>query len=241
MSLGEQNYKQFARRYAEIAPTKPHNAYYDRPNTLSLLPDVKGLRVLDAGCGPGIYAEWLLDHGAEVVAVDVTPDFVEICRGRLGNRAMVLRADLTKPLGFAADASFDVVLAPLVFDYIEDWSVVFKEFRRILKPGGTFVFSHGHPFADYLLYTEKIAADGNYFDTVLYDFTWKGFGEPHPIIRSYRRPLGEMLNPLIRAGFRIDQVLEPRPTEQMRKADPREYDELMRKPCFLCIRAIKDR
>ncbi|MBZ0289063.1 MAG: methyltransferase domain-containing protein, partial [Anaerolineae bacterium] len=73
-SLGEQNYAPFAHRYAQYAETKPHNAYYDRPATLSLLPDVAGKRVLDAGCGPGIYAEWLVDHGAQVVAFDVTPD-----------------------------------------------------------------------------------------------------------------------------------------------------------------------
>ncbi|WP_279387450.1 hypothetical protein [Rubrobacter taiwanensis] len=30
---------------------------YERPATLSLLPDVAGKRVLDAGCGPGVYSE----------------------------------------------------------------------------------------------------------------------------------------------------------------------------------------
>jgi len=240
-SLGEQNYEQFAQRYADRVVTKPHNAYYDRPNTLSLLPDVKGLRVLDAGCGPGIYAEWLLDHGAMVVAVDVTPAFVEICRRRLGDRATVLRADLTQPLDFAADASFDVVLAPLVFDYIEDWQAVFSEFFRVLKPGGAFVFSAGHPLADYLLYAKHISPDCNYFETRLFEFAWKGFGEPYPVVKSYRRPLGAMLNPLIGAGFAIDRVLEARPAEQMREADPRHYEELMRQPGFLCIRAIKGR
>ena len=239
-SLGEQNYEQFAKRYADHVVTKPHNAYYDRPNTLSLLPDVKGLRVLDAGCGPGLYAEWLADHGADIVAVDVTPDFVEMSRERLGGRATVLRADLTERLDFAEDASFDVVLAPLVLDYIEDWRAVFAEFYRILKPGGSFVFSAGHPFADYLLYTKKISADCNYFDTMLFEFAWKGFGEPYPVIKSFRRPLGGMLNPLIAVGFRIDQVLEARPTEQFREANLRDYEELMRQPGFLCIRAMKD-
>ncbi|MBV8887170.1 MAG: hypothetical protein JO235_24685 [Chroococcidiopsidaceae cyanobacterium CP_BM_RX_35] len=48
-SLGEQNYEQFAERYAAGVETKAHNAYYERPATLSLLPEVQGLQVLDAG------------------------------------------------------------------------------------------------------------------------------------------------------------------------------------------------
>jgi SAM-dependent methyltransferase len=100
-SIGEQNYEQFADRYAARIETKPHNAYYERPATLSLLPDVKDLHVLDAGCGPGIYTAWLLDHGAQVVAIDVTPRMVELTQQRVGSRAQVHCADLTQPLAFA--------------------------------------------------------------------------------------------------------------------------------------------
>ena len=46
-------YERLAEAYSERVETKPHNAYYERPATLGLLPDVEGLRVLDAGCGPG--------------------------------------------------------------------------------------------------------------------------------------------------------------------------------------------
>lgn len=233
-SLGEQNYEQFAQRYAQAAETKPHNAYYERPNTLSLLPDVNGLRVLDAGCGPGIYAQWLVDHGAEVVAVDVTPDFVELTRQRVGDRATVLHADLQHPLTFAEDESFDLVLCPLVLDYIADWQPVFAEFYRVLKPGGTFVFSAGHPFGDYLYYPHA-----SYFDTILFEAEWRSFGDPVPVIKSYRRPLAAFINPLVAAGFRLDHLLEAKPTDHFRQADPKDYDKLMQQPGFLCVRAKK--
>ena len=60
-------YEILAEAYASVIDTKPHNAYYERPATLSLLPEVGGMRVLDAACGPGVYAEWLVSRGAEVV------------------------------------------------------------------------------------------------------------------------------------------------------------------------------
>ena len=56
---------------------------------------------------------------------------------------------------------------------------------------------------------------------------------------SFRRSLSETLNPVIDAGFRLERILEPKPTEEFRKADPEDYDELSRQPVFLCIRARK--
>ena len=93
-------YEALAEAYAAVVDTKPHNAYYERPATLSLLPHVGGKRVLDAGCGPGVYSEWLVAHGAEVVAVDASLKMVELAKQRLGAAVNVQRADLAQPLPF---------------------------------------------------------------------------------------------------------------------------------------------
>ncbi|MEO1087257.1 MAG: methyltransferase domain-containing protein, partial [Acidobacteriota bacterium] len=65
-------YQRLADAYAAKIDTKPHNAYYERPATLSLIGDVDGLRVLDAGCGPGVYAQALSAAGARVTACDLS-------------------------------------------------------------------------------------------------------------------------------------------------------------------------
>jgi SAM-dependent methyltransferase len=238
-SLGEQNYEQFADRYAAAVDTKPHNAYYERPATLSLLPDVSGLRVLDAGCGPGVYTEWLVQRGARVVAIDVTPRFVEITRQRIGDRAEVLIADLNQALTFAANGSFDLVLCPLVLDYIEDWRHVFREFFRVLKQGGIMVFSSGNPLGDYLFLTRRGVNIDNYHAVQRFKVEWGGFGEPKPKITGFRRPFEEIINPVLEAGFHIEKVLEPKPTEEFQQDDPQGYDYLMRQPGFICVRARK--
>ena len=106
-----------------------------------------------------------------------------------------------------------------------------------LKPGGTFVYSHGHPMADRDLIRKRCDPDMNYAQCEEYELAWRGFGEPDPVVRSYRRPLESMLNPLIEAGFRIDRILEPKPTEAFRETRPEAYDSLMREPAFLCVRA----
>lgn len=235
--MSRENYESFADRYAEMTETKPHNALYERPATRSLLPDVKGLRVLDAGCGPGVYTEWLLDHGAKVVAFDVTPRMVELTRLRVSDRATLHVADLGQPLGFAADAEFDLVVCPLVLDYIKDWGPTFKEFARVLKPGGTLVFSCGHPMTDFT--HPDIQGPEIYYNVEQIEMTWGGFGDPKPVITSYRRPFSAIINPLIAAGLTLDHVLEARPLPAFQERDPRNYDDLMRAPGFIFIRAKK--
>jgi SAM-dependent methyltransferase len=222
-------YEALAEAYAARIDTKPHNACYDRPATLSMLPDVHGKRVLDAGCGPGAYAQWLVEHGAEVVALDVSPKMVGFARKRLDTQATVLQADFSQPLDFLPDASFDVVLSALALDYVLDWQAVFREFHRLLRQPGWFVFSVGHPFADFARHNQ-----GNYFATELVEEEWIGFGIPARV-RFYWRSLQEVLNPLRAAGFVLDLILEPRPTEEFRQALPDDYQELCRQPGFLCV------
>lgn len=77
-------YQQLAQPYFEKSDTKAHNAYYERPATMSLLPDVAGRQVLDLACGPGWYGEQLLKLGAVVTCCDITPNMLEITRNRLG-------------------------------------------------------------------------------------------------------------------------------------------------------------
>ena len=234
LPVAQHAYDKLAHAYADRIDSKPHNAFYERPATLSLLPDVNGKRVLDAGCGPGVYAEWLVMHGALVVAFDANRKMVRLARQRLGNKVQVRLANLEEPLEFAPDSSFDLIVAPLVMDYVKDWAAVFHEFSRILIAGGILVFSFEHPFVKYFDHQES----SNYFDTDLVEYTWHGFGFPVNV-PSYRRPLSAVINPLISSGFILEQILEPLPILKFNDYDPQGYSQLIHSPGFMCIRAMK--
>ncbi|HLW55493.1 MAG TPA: methyltransferase domain-containing protein [Candidatus Angelobacter sp.] len=235
--IGARNYLTFADRYAALAPTKAHNALYERPAMQSLLPDVKGLRVLDAGCGPGLYCEWLAQQGASVTGVDVVERMVELARERTRGLKVELRvANLEEPLDWLADASFNIVVAPLVLDNILDWRGLLGEFHRVLVNDGLLVFSIQHPAFTWINFHPGREC---YLSTELASFYFTGFGEPHHYVEYYRRPLDEAFNSVIESGFRVDRVLEPRPLPEMEQSDPWLFRRLNRTPSFLCIRAIR--
>jgi ubiquinone/menaquinone biosynthesis C-methylase UbiE len=233
--VAREAYETLADSYSARAPTKPHNAYYERPATLSLLGDIGGKRVLDAGCGPGIYAEELVAMGAdEVVGFDASGRMVELAKERLrGSRAEFRRANLEDPLAWLQDGSFDLVVSALAMDYVEDWGGPLSEFHRVLKPGGKLVFSVEHPTAKFV--DQVYEGEGSsYFETVLSGMEWRGF-ETRVWMPSYRRPLGAMVGAILGSGFVFAGMLEPRPDERFRAADPEEYERLCRMPGFLCF------
>jgi ubiquinone/menaquinone biosynthesis C-methylase UbiE len=102
---------------------------------LSLLGDVAGQRVLDAACGPGLYAAELIDRGAQVVGFDQSPRMVQICRERVGQGEFRVH-DLADPLHWLPDGSVDLVLCALAIEYVDD-RVAAAPRRKLLRcPAG---------------------------------------------------------------------------------------------------------
>lgn len=228
-----ESYERMADLYASELATKPHNAYYERPALLSLLPLLPGLQVLDIGCGPGLYAEHLLNEGAAyVTAFDVSPRMVHLATERLARfNAEVHLADIGEGLPTVGDAAVDLAIAPLMIHYLRHLGPVFAEIHRVLKPGGRFVFSTHHPQAEY----PEESASGVYFETEPVEQTWGTLG----VVRFFRRPLSDITEALSQSGFVIERLIEPKPTNAFREASPQAYERLLRAPAFLLIRARK--
>lgn len=228
------DYAEFAEAYVKNTESNSHNAYYERPAMFSILSNLKFNRVLDAGCAGGIYAEWLLNRGADVVAIDINQKMVEFTKQRINNRGRVYQADLNQPLTFLDDNSCDLIVSSLTLHYLSDWTKVFREFNRILLPKGLLLFSTHHPFLDYLLFEKT-----NYFAQELIEDEWQSFGDKPVKVRFYRRPLNSMIDSLTNADFALENIIEPRPTEECQQLYPQDYEKLSTKPWFLIILARK--
>jgi SAM-dependent methyltransferase len=111
-----------------------------------------GMRVLDVGCGPGALTTQLahIVGGDRVVAVDPSEAYADACRRRVPGAAV--RVGSAEALPFD-DGGFDVVLAQLVIQALDDAPAAAREMRRVAAPGGVIAacvwdFRGGMPLLD---------------------------------------------------------------------------------------------
>lgn len=228
MTAGPQ-YDPFAADFERHATDSAYNAYYDRPALLELLGDVSGRAVLDAGCGPGLYAEELLRRGAVVTAFDESEEMVRLARQRLGDEADVRRGSLADPLAWLPDGSQDLAVMALVLHHLDDRVAALKELLRVLRPGGRLVLSTTHPTSDWL---EK---GGGYFDVAPVEETWQRDWS----VRYWRQPLEGWCAEFAAAGFVIERIVEPRPVPAMAERYPEVHRRLMDEPGFIVFQLLK--
>lgn len=124
------------------------NELIEIPAMKQLVGDVKGLRVLDAGCGYGYYSIWAKKEGAkEVVGVDISERMIKMAKEKARKEGLeinFIQGDLAN-LGMFENSCFDLIMCSIVVSYFGNLVRYFSEFARILRKGGVFVFSEVHP------------------------------------------------------------------------------------------------
>lgn len=115
----------------------------DERYTPAVLAARPGERILDAGCGTGRGLAAMLQSGARPLGIDFSVEMLKVAHGRQP-RVHLAAADLQKPLPLRS-RRFDAALCALVGEHLADLRTFFSEVRRVLRPGGRFVFSVYHP------------------------------------------------------------------------------------------------
>ena len=118
--------------------------------------DWKDRRVLDLGCGGGFMAEALAKRGAVVTGIDPSTAAIAAARVHAGSSTLAIdyRVGSGEALPFGPDA-FDIVVCVDVLEHIETWDQVVSEVRRVLRPGGLFLFDtiNRNPLAAFVIVT----------------------------------------------------------------------------------------
>lgn len=223
-------YDRLAPVWSPTTDAGPFNGLLERPALRSLIPrPLRGAAVLDAGCGSGAQCEWLLEEGADVAGVDLSPAMVERARLRCGGRGRFLVVDLARPLAFEP-GSFDGVTCSLALHYLRDWDVPLASFARVLRPGGWAAISLDHPFGPPLP-----GQQGGYFDQELVNDTWTK-ADIEVTQHFWRRPLAAATDAFADAGFVIERLAEPQPTADDIRRFPAELKNVASTPCFIVYR-----
>jgi SAM-dependent methyltransferase len=228
-------YEKLAAAFSDLAPRKAENAYIEQPAMRRSVGDVRGLKIFEAGCGPGILAEYLVHEGAKVVGFDVSPKMIELAKLRVPHNATFFVSDMAKHLPIDQNGQFDMVVASLSIDYIKNWEIPLSEFYRLLKPKGKFIFTIQHPIGSWNWYKPTSAFGVQYVEA-----SWKGFTEEPVIMPDYYRSFEEVINPLINAGFKILKVEDLKPIDALRTLDPYKFGKYSKLATFMCIIVEKE-
>lgn len=216
--------------------------YLNTPAFFAMLPDVQGLTGLDIGCGEGHNTRLLAQRGAKVTAIDIAKNFIAYAR----------QTEADEPLGIAYRVASAVALPfpALTFDFATGFMSlmdmpqterVVAEAHRVLKPGGFLQFSILHPCfntphrrnlrdARGLTYAIEV---GDYFHNRNGEIDQWLFATVPPAIKRqtapfkiplFTRTVSQWVNLLIEAGFVIERVEEPRPSDAAVRACPAIQD-----------------
>ncbi|HLC73704.1 MAG TPA: methyltransferase domain-containing protein [Candidatus Nanoarchaeia archaeon] len=216
-----------------------YNELLEMPSTISLLGDIKGKKILDLGCGTGIYARLLTKMGAKVKGFDISKEMLNIAK--IDNPNLDLRLGSAYKIPFKE--KFDIVLASLVVHYLKDWDKMFKEINMVLKNKGVFVFSTGNPVAEarkkIKVGKKKISVLDDYFKEGKIYGHWRGNKVKDMRMFSYHKTYETIIKTIIKNGFKIIDYKDCFPIKKAKKLFPKDYAEYSKKPFFCVWKVMK--
>ncbi|MHB9032578.1 MAG: class I SAM-dependent methyltransferase [Anaerolineae bacterium] len=225
------------------------------PAFMAALPEVRGLRGLDVGCGEGYNTRQVAGQGAHMTALDVSAQFIASAARSERERALgitYLLASATR-LPFA-DASYDFVMSTMCLMDLADYEGALAEITRVLKPGGFVQYSILHPC--HMMASSEWVKDSygqrsglvlkDYFDQpASYVEEWIFGAAPRELtagkkfrIARFPRTLSGWLNPIFKQGLVLEYIEEPHASKRLIRKFPRLADSRI-VAYFLLLRCRK--
>jgi SAM-dependent methyltransferase len=137
---------------------------------------------------------------------------------------------------------------------VENWSNVFKNVYRVLKPNSSFLFSCGHPLRFAMDKEETSDHSGLKLEIMEKNDTGEQFITGDYLAKrkiidalgkntanTWTMPIGDIATAATSAGFLIERLVDPRPLEELKEIDRKTYDRLSRIPEFMIFKLRKCR
>ena len=202
---------------------------------LDALGDVSGKSVIDIGCGEGRFCRLLTELGAVVTGIDLTAALIEQARNVGSKRERYLVGD-AEDLAGVRDDGFDLAVSYIVLTDLLDYRRSIREAYRVLRPGGRFIVCNIHPMRSAAMNTDGWISDrsrklfypvDNYTEEGPREFLWwRG-----PVINMHRT-LSSYVSAFLDAGFALEALQEPIPSEEQLAEHP-NFDDEPRVPNFI--------
>lgn len=221
------------------------NELIEIPIMKSMLPDLKGKKILDLGCGNGSMSKYFVNNGAKyVLALDISKNMIEEAKEKNSDEKITFDV-----LGMEEISSikekFDIVFSSLAFHYIEDFNKLTNDINELLNENGMLLFSQEHPTAlapvldkgmknRIELNNKRYYLLNNYNENGKRIFVWNNCD-----VIKYHRNFEHIINTLIKNKFNIVELKESTATKEAIDL-VEKYKYQKDRPYFLFVKALKN-
>jgi len=215
------------------------------PYILELIGDVRGKKVLDAGCGGGFYSLWLSEKGADVLGIDGSEEMINIAKEKASRKmrgTKFLIGDITDLR--IKDGVFDLVFSTLVLMELKELDKGIGELVRVTRNGGDIVISVQHPILTAGDWERESGQKlfrklDDYFMERELEAVWEDEKKERVTFKYYHRSLQAYIRPFLERGCVLTHIIEPQPHKVYKIMNPREYEDTKRIPHFIVFKFRK--
>jgi len=220
------------------------------PNLLRIVAPEAGIKVLDVGCGTGVFARAFAEKGAGVLGVDIGLELLDIAEKKSKNLNIKYILASADNLSKIKEDDFDIVTVVLAIQNMKNLDAVVGEVSKKLKVGGRLIMVINHP-------SFRIPQNSDWFydekDRIQYRKIAKYMSEIEiPILMnpgnknskktySFHRPLQVYVKSLVKNGLFIIKLEEWISHKESQKGPKKNIEDKARKeiPVFMCLECVK--
>lgn len=250
----EKNWDEMSKAYEDFTEKDDSYSYViEWPCIQKMLPPLKNKRILDLGCGTGRFSFLFeKENPLSVLGVDLSEQMLNIAKVKARNRGSkvkFIRGDISNSEIYN-NQKFDFIFSSTTFHYIKDLIGLFINIYNALEDKGVCVLSLMHP-----VYTAQYPIDKNgafptddewvvrYLDKSIRSYVqpWIEYNDniKNYLSTSYHHTIGDYLNAIIQAGFRIEKVEEPLPPESWKQTSYGRYNAFIKTPSYIILKLSK--
>lgn len=223
------------------------------PAIKALLPELRGKKVLDIGCGTGIYTFLLEQYDPSAIrGIDLSDGMLEIAREkahRLQSHAAFCKGDAACEAAYRGE-KYDLIFSSTTSHYVADLPKLFDSLRRHLADDGCIILSAIHPVysAQYPVGQGDAFPGDEQWQMRYLDrrerayiqpwIEWNDACEKH-LSRSCHHTMGDYSNAIHEAGLHIEKMLEPLPPAEWADERPDRYEDCIETPLYLILKLTR--